>query len=757
VDFTDVPLDSFHDSVDTAASYGAMSGCGTGTFCPTTPVTRAQMAGYLLRSEHSGIYYPPPPVGIFSDVPTSSPDATWIEQLYNEAITAGCGGSNYCPGSPVTRAQMAVFLLKTEWGPSYTPPSCAGVFAVVPCPGPFTDWVEQLYHENVTAGCGGSNFCPSANVQQNQMAVFLVKLFALVNPAAIWFLDDSVPGAATTWDYSGNGDTGSVSGTIVDQGVAGYSRKFASNLNDWIFSNTTPSLNIAGSITVEAWVKPSSAANNRILNKSPNLGSPSSYPGNFDLYLDSSGHVWFRHEAASGPISYSSSGTVPLNVWTHVAVTWGRGRVKFYINGSLNTDLADAAETALTNSSVLRIGRRAGATKYDGNIDEVRIWPYARTARQIALGYIPETNCYKANPNDLLTDDAALQACLDKGGEIRLVSGATGSAAYVISSPLRVTKNFTVIVGVAPPARPKLIAAVGLQGSLLNVYQLGGLVGAKIGWLDFDGNRSHRVPIIGNGCMSGGWHGGNLSFGRHWTTSDFAEITNFAFDDNVSENALCGSGAEIYGTDYEVARNSFLSNGVGTENPINDNCGASTACQWSDGLTLARCINGTARDNLIIDGTDIDLVYGGGINCQITTNNIQNVNRHAFAGLSAASFCFPGSCTSTGAVMSGNTVTSTAGMMSLGLSLGPHPWGFPPDLRNKGTTVTANSVSGAIVNVQVDGVDQLTFTGNTIGVRQGTAGCGPSTPPSYAVNSAHASNSTLQAGWTEQSYDNCIP
>jgi hypothetical protein len=29
------------------------------------------------------------------------------------SVTAGCGGGNYCPGNPVTRGQMAVFLTTT--------------------------------------------------------------------------------------------------------------------------------------------------------------------------------------------------------------------------------------------------------------------------------------------------------------------------------------------------------------------------------------------------------------------------------------------------------------------------------------------------------------------------------------------------------------------------------------------------------------------------------------------------------------------
>ena len=48
----------------------------------------------------------------FNDVPPSNPQFQFIEALYASGITAGCGGGNYCPNSPLTRGQMAVFLAK---------------------------------------------------------------------------------------------------------------------------------------------------------------------------------------------------------------------------------------------------------------------------------------------------------------------------------------------------------------------------------------------------------------------------------------------------------------------------------------------------------------------------------------------------------------------------------------------------------------------------------------------------------------------
>ncbi len=60
-------------------------------------------------------FTPPPCVAgseTFADVPASNPFCIWIEELVRRGITSGCGGGNYCPLSPVTRDQMAVFQVK---------------------------------------------------------------------------------------------------------------------------------------------------------------------------------------------------------------------------------------------------------------------------------------------------------------------------------------------------------------------------------------------------------------------------------------------------------------------------------------------------------------------------------------------------------------------------------------------------------------------------------------------------------------------
>jgi hypothetical protein len=178
-DFTDVAQDDpFHSRVESVFRAGITAGCGGGLYCRDVAVRRDQMAVFLLKAEHGSSYVPPGCTGVFADVTCPGPFTDWVEQLHAEGITGGCGGV-YCPSSSVRRDQMAVLLLKTEHGAAYAPPGCTGSFSDVPCPSTFADWVEQLAVEGVTAGCGNGDYCPASPSTRGQMAVLLAKTFGL--------------------------------------------------------------------------------------------------------------------------------------------------------------------------------------------------------------------------------------------------------------------------------------------------------------------------------------------------------------------------------------------------------------------------------------------------------------------------------------------------------------------------------------------------------------------------------------------------
>ena len=169
--------------IDALYAAGITGGCGTNPlkYCPLASVTRGEMAVFILRGMFGGGFTPPPATGTrFFDVPINHLFAAWIEELADQGITGGCGNGNYCPASPVTRDQMAVFILRAIYGPGYTPPPGTGtVFVDVPLSHPLVAWIEQFAREGITSGCGGGKFCPAASITREQMAVFLVRAFNL--------------------------------------------------------------------------------------------------------------------------------------------------------------------------------------------------------------------------------------------------------------------------------------------------------------------------------------------------------------------------------------------------------------------------------------------------------------------------------------------------------------------------------------------------------------------------------------------------
>ena len=180
-DFLDVPQGhQFWNFVATLVWYDITAGVGGGLYGVTQPTLRQQMAVFLLKTKY-GLCYTPPPciVQVFNDVPCSSGFAPWINELVAEGITGGCGdGTNYCPTNPVLRQQMAVLLLRAFEGTGYAPPACTNpTFADVPCSSPFAPWIYELVARNITAGCGGGNYCPTDSANRGQMATFVVRTF----------------------------------------------------------------------------------------------------------------------------------------------------------------------------------------------------------------------------------------------------------------------------------------------------------------------------------------------------------------------------------------------------------------------------------------------------------------------------------------------------------------------------------------------------------------------------------------------------
>jgi hypothetical protein len=97
----------FENDIEALYAAGITRGCSTDSFCPSSAVSRGEMAAFLVRAfdlpESSG--------DSFSDDDRSFFEAD-IAALQTSGVTSGCSTGRFCPDRPVSRQEMAAFLIR---------------------------------------------------------------------------------------------------------------------------------------------------------------------------------------------------------------------------------------------------------------------------------------------------------------------------------------------------------------------------------------------------------------------------------------------------------------------------------------------------------------------------------------------------------------------------------------------------------------------------------------------------------------------
>jgi hypothetical protein len=164
------------------------SGTGNGAISITANAntSTAQLAYLSFANQKVGVMQGgSPSVQIFNDVPPSDPFFNYVSLMSGYGVTAGCQTSppEYCPTEDVTRAEMAVFLVRgldLATGATLTYPTTA-YFGDVPASGVpdsiYFDYVQRIAQLGITVGCQTSPplFCPDESITQGEMAVFMIR------------------------------------------------------------------------------------------------------------------------------------------------------------------------------------------------------------------------------------------------------------------------------------------------------------------------------------------------------------------------------------------------------------------------------------------------------------------------------------------------------------------------------------------------------------------------------------------------------
>ena len=281
-------------------------------------------------------------------------------------------------------------------------------------------------------------------------------------------------------DWSGNLNDGN------NNGASGYdqtnrpSSTIALNdcvkldgIDDYFFAADNADVSPTLAVTLEAWINPATVNSTRtIFHKGP-AGGASDYALRLTSGLLS---------AVVNGSNFTSTATVPANVWSHVAFTYSsfNGNYSFYLNGSRILSGNISAGGINNGTDNLYFGSNGTGQFFQGCVDELRIANYAKSEYQINR-FLYESIEQSNQPLPSLTNvcynlDGYAISNSDNGNAVTFVSDAGFSGSSTVEdspvSPLNRADALNYDDGFMMNSTSKRLPSAGTMGIVVDSFEV---------------------------------------------------------------------------------------------------------------------------------------------------------------------------------------------------------------------------------------------------------------------------------------------
>jgi hypothetical protein len=200
------------------------------------------------------------------------------------------------------------------------------------------------------------------------------------NLRAWWKLDDAT--GSITDDHTGRPQDGTISGAAWTTGISGGALDF-DGIDDGILVGSAAAVTGSGNLTLAAWVKIDPGSPLATVIQQREAGA-TGHQGQYVLNVNASGTVnFFIYNNSTYQFDLTTSGTVNDGQWHYLAAVREGIAGRIYIDGVQAASGSGAVQALAPHPVAIGYDHRDNNKRFDGLIDDVRIYERALSATEI--------------------------------------------------------------------------------------------------------------------------------------------------------------------------------------------------------------------------------------------------------------------------------------------------------------------------------------------------------------------------------------